>query len=198
MGWDQVDWQPMDQTWLGPEYNKEDFQGRYKLLWDEKQLYILAEIIDDTLIDIYPDGLIQYWDDDCLEIFIDEDASGGDHQYNNNAFAYHISLDNKIVDIGPDSIAHYYDHIKCVRKTTGNKSIWELALQLYKDDYKIGQNNQLVILTNLKKIGFAIAYCDNDNSKERENFIGNTYVKVPDKNRGWIDAGVFETLTLIK
>ena len=34
------------------------------------------------------------------EIFIDEDNSGGNHQFNFNAFAYHIALDNQAVDIG--------------------------------------------------------------------------------------------------
>ena len=46
-------------------------------------------------------------------------------------------------------------------------------------------------------MGFALAYCDNDNSKERENFIGSVYVDGEDKNRGWIDANIFGTLKLI-
>jgi hypothetical protein len=54
------------------------------------------------------DPLVQYWDDDCLEIFLDEDFSGGDHQYNHNAFAYHVSLDNQAIDIGTDKAARNY------------------------------------------------------------------------------------------
>ncbi|MEN0006928.1 MAG: sugar-binding protein, partial [Bacteroidota bacterium] len=87
------------QRWLGEPYTDEDFSGRYKLTWSEDFIYILAEIQDDTLIDIHEDGLDRYWDDDCLEIFIDEDHSGGNHQYSHNAFAYHIALDGKVVDI---------------------------------------------------------------------------------------------------
>ena len=50
-------------------------------------------------IDQHADPKYFYWDDDCLEIFIDEDAFGGDHEFNYNAFAYNVALDNQIVDI---------------------------------------------------------------------------------------------------
>ncbi|MBW2998850.1 CBM9 family sugar-binding protein, partial [Candidatus Woesearchaeota archaeon] len=47
-----------------------------------------------------------------------------------------------------------------------------------------------------KKIGFAIAYCDNDTSEHRENFIGSVFVDGNDKDRGWKDAGIFGTIEL--
>ena len=53
-------------------------------------------------------------------------------------------------------------------------------------------------LEEQKEIGFAIAYCDNDQSEERENFIGSVPIKGKNKNRGWIDAGVFEKFILLK
>ncbi len=90
--WSEAKWQNIDRRWLGPEYSESDFTGRYKIAWDEHKIYILSEIVDDILIDTHRDPLTQYWDDDCLEIFIDEDFSGGDHQFNHNAFAYHMSL----------------------------------------------------------------------------------------------------------
>ena len=48
------------------------------------------------------------------------------------------------------------------------------------------------------KIGFALAYCDNDGSKERENFIGSTFVPGEDKNQGYINADIFETIQLVE
>ena len=51
-------------------------------------------------------------------------------------------------------------------------------------------------LFNYKKIGFAIAYCDNDTSENRENFFGSVVVDGNDKNRGWIDATIFGTIIL--
>ncbi len=196
--WSKTKWHPIDQKWLGEEFSNQDFSGRFKILWDENFLYVLAEIQDDTLIDLHPNGLVNYWDDDCLEVFVDEDASGGNHQYNYNAFAYHISLDGKVVDIGKDSIAHYYDHIKVERITNESISIWELSIDLYKNDFSFSSINQKSVLKSQKEIGFAIAYCDNDHSSQRENFIGSVQVEGEDKNRGWIDADVFQKFRLIK
>lgn len=196
--WQTAEWLPLDQVWIGGEPSPADFTGRYKLLWDEYNLYVLAEITDDVLIDIHPDGLFRYWDDDCLEIFLDEDANGGNHQYNHNAFAYHIALDGKVVDINPDSaFAYYNDHCLTRRITAGNTSIWEVAVKVFDgNSYVDGGQNIPKMLKSGKKMGFALAYCDNDHSPERENFIGSVRVEGTDKNRGWIDAGIFGLLTL--
>lgn len=194
--WKDTPWRQMDNVWLGETMEEGDFKGHYKLLWDKNYIYILAEIEDDILMDIHKDGLDRYWDDDCLEVFIDEDNSKGNHQYNHNAFAYHISLKNKAVDIGPDSIPHYYNHLKSARKTNGHKSTWEVAMSVYNDEYIDGADNTPVALRANKQIGFMIAYCDNDKSAERENFIGSMKVEGEDKNRGWIDAGVFGSYKL--
>jgi hypothetical protein len=53
--WDNAEWYPIDQKWLGEEYTADDFQGRFKAVWDENYLYLLVEIVDDTLVDIYED-----------------------------------------------------------------------------------------------------------------------------------------------
>ncbi|MFK7810571.1 MAG: sugar-binding protein [Saprospiraceae bacterium] len=197
-GWQIANWRAIDQRWLGSEYSDDDFKGRFKMVWDHDHLYVLAEITDNILMDKNKDGLVKYWDDDCLEVFIDEDASGGNHQYNYNAFAYHIALDGKVVDIGVDSLPDYYNHIKSVRKTEGNNSIWELSIDIYDDGFQYDGKNKKVFLKDSKAIGFAIAYCDNDKSEERENFIGSVKVEGKDKNRGWIDAGIFEEFVLVK
>lgn len=196
--WKAATWYPLNQRWIGDAYTPEDFQGRYKLTWDEDHIYILAEIVDDTLIDIHPDGLKKYWDDDCLEVFIDEDRSKGNHQYSHNAFAYHIGLDYQVVDIGPDSVYRYYpDHITCRRILQGKVATWEVAMSVYNDQFQDDSDkNTPVKLSANKNVGFALAYCDNDQSAERENFIGSVAVEGEDKNRGWIDAGIFGSLSL--
>ena len=76
--WNRAEWQELNHRWLGPEYTADDFHGRYKIVWNGSKIYVLAEIVDDTLIDARGDPIIEYWDDDGLEIFIDEDFSGGD------------------------------------------------------------------------------------------------------------------------
>ncbi len=196
--WQQARWQELTHRWLGPEYTKDDFEGRYKVVWTEDKLYILTEITDDILIDTHRDPLVQYWDDDCLEIFLDEDYSGGDHQFNHNAFAYHMSLDNQAIDIGTDKQARNYSHhVESRWKQRGNKIIWELAIDIYTDAYvDDADDNKPITLSAGKVMGLMVAYCDNDGSELRENFIGSELVAEGAKDRGWIDAGLFGSLVL--
>jgi hypothetical protein len=198
--WNKAPWKKINHVWLGQPVSDKDFEGKFKAVWTKEKLFLLVEIIDDSLMDIHPDGLDTYWDDDCVEVFIDENHSGGNHQYSHNAFAYHIALDYKVADMGPDSLPHYYnDHVKTFRTKNKNKYTWELAITIYDDTYKEkAKTNKIVSLTEGKKMGFAIAYCDNDTSKTRENFIGSVDVEGTDKNRGWIDAGIFGTMELVK
>ena len=197
--WKKAEWRKLNHRWLGPEYSADDFQGRYKIVWTADKLYFLAEIVDDVLLDTHRDPLVQYWDDDCLEIFIDEDFSGGDHQFNHNAFAYHISLDNQVIDIGTDKQPHNYSHHVDSRwRQQGNKIVWELAIDIYTDEYVDGSDkNERVALSASKLLGLMIAYCDNDGSELRENFIGSEAVHKGPKDRGWIDAGIFGSLILV-
>jgi len=198
--WQKAEWHELDHRWLGPEYLPEDFAGRFKLVWTENKLYLLVEITDDILIDTHRDPLVQYWDDDCLEIFLDEDFSGGDHQFNHNAFAYHMSLDNQAIDIGTDKQARNYSHHVDSRwKQQGNKIVWELAIDIYTDAYvDDSDSNTPVTLSAGKVMGLMVAYCDNDGSELRENFIGSELVAEGAKDRGWIDAGLFGSLVLIE
>ncbi|MBL7775644.1 MAG: hypothetical protein JNK89_06545, partial [Saprospiraceae bacterium] len=164
--WEASDWQLIDQVWIGNPPSADDFSGRYKIAWDENNLYLLAEITDDSLLDIHPDALEYYWDDDCLEIFLDEDASGGNHQYNYNAFAYHISLDGRVVDIAPDSTFRFFDDHCISRRITRDKiSTWEVAIRIF-DGAKLDPSGENIpkLLKAGKKMGFAVAYCDNDRS----------------------------------
>ena len=198
--WDQARWQELKFRWLGPEYSAEDFEGRYKVVWTEDRIYLMAEFVDDILIDSHRDPLVQYWDDDCLEIFLDEDFSGGEHQFNHNAFAYHMSLDNKAIDIGTDRKARDYSHhVESRWQQHGNKVTWEVAIDIYTDEYVDGaDNNTPIKLTAGKVLGLMVAYCDNDGSELRENFIGSESVPFGPKDRGWIDAGLFGALVLVE
>ena len=198
--WKEAEMHLMDKLWVGKLPHAMDYMGRYKVSWDSAYLYVLAEVYDDSLVDTHPDGLVQYWDDDCLEIFVDEDRRGGNHQYNYSAFAYHISLDGKFVDIGPDSVAHYYnDHGEVAITQKEKLTTWEVKLKLFPATYTDRAVNIPVKLSADKILGFAIAYNDNDTKPTRENMMGSVEVKPnPDKNRGWIDAGVFGDLKLYK
>ena len=198
--WNEAKWQPINHLWLGSAQSKEDFQGRFKVVWTDDKLYILAEIVDDVLYDGHRDPLIQYWDDDCLEVLIDENFSGGDHQFNHNAFAYHLSLDNQAVDIGTDQKPRNYSHHVESRWTQNEKNIIrESAISIYDDTYEDdSDNNSPIKLFNGKEMGLMLAYCDNDGAVLRENFIGSESVATGAKDRGWIDAGIFGSLVLVE
>jgi hypothetical protein len=212
--WELAAWQPLDKLIMGNQPTSDDFTGQFKIVWNENQLFLLAEITDDILFDQHADPLYFYWDDDCLEIFIDEDASGGNHQFNYNAFAYHIALDNQVVDIGTnnkDGSTNFVllnDHIKSTWRrsaTKPNKIIWEVAISVFDDSFMLEpiaekDNNNPVKLTLGKTLGFMLAYCDNDGSKERESFIGSANIKPVNgsKNLGYITADVFQQLLLIE
>ena len=160
-------------------------------------MYVFVEVTDDVLRDVFRNPLERWWDEDCVEIFIDEDNSGGDHQFNHNAFAYHIDTEGNVVDIiAKDTPKLFNDHVISKRVTKGDISTWEFKIKLFSDSFVYGSQNSNIELSKDKKIGFAIAYCDNDSSEHRENFIGSVVVEGPDKDRGWKDAGIFETIQL--
>ena len=196
--WASAEWRSIDNRWLGPEYSAEDFQGRYKVVWTEQRIYLLGEFVDDVLFDAHRNPLSQYWDDDCWEIFIDEDRSGGDHQFNHNAFAYHLSLDNKAIDIGTDQNPRdYTHHVESRWQQDSDGLVWEVSIDLYGEDYVDGgDDNRPVTLSAGKVIGLMLAYNDNDGSELRENFIGSETVPSGPTDRGWIDANLFGALVL--
>lgn len=208
--WGKAVWQPMTELILGSKPAPEDFSGKFKLLWDEDFLYLLAHIQDDVLFDQNPDPLVAYWDDDCLEVFLDEDASGGEHQFNHNAFAYHVALDNQVVDIGigsADQPARFIllnEHITSRWQRSSEPPYaltWELAIRVYDDSFDERKRSiqQPVQLVKGKKMGFMLAYCDNDGSQHREHFVGSHAIEPVggDKNLGYKTADVFGVIELL-
>lgn len=208
--WQSAPWYAIDNLLAGTMPSKDDFSGRFKLLWQAQQLFILAEIKDDVLFDQYASPLTRYWDDDCLEVFVDEDASGGDHQFNFNAFAYHVALDNQVVDLGEKQAGRkshailLNEHINSrwrIDDSKDNTVIWELAVSIFDDSFSYPTNKQTpVTLTLGKSMGFMLAYCDNDASQEREHFVGSARVESVNgnSNLGYITADVFQPLYLIE
>ena len=203
--WAKAAWANIDQLIIGEQLSAEDFSGRYKVVWTKDKLYILGEFVDDVLIDTHADPLVSYWDDDTFEIFLDEDKSGGKHRDNYNAFAYHVALDNQVVDYSTeDKPRTLNDHITSVWKRdseNGNKIIWELAIDVYPDTFKDVNNTATpVTLATGKELGFMLSYCDSDGVGGREHFIGSFDIPAVDgdKNRGYIDASVFDVLKLVE
>jgi len=76
--------------------------------------------------------------------------------------------------------------------------LWEVAIKVFDDSFSPGKSSQPVTLTADKTMGFMLAYCDNDGSKDREHFVGSHHIEPVngDKNSGYIDASVFGSITL--
>jgi hypothetical protein len=197
--WQDATWVPIAQLYLGTAPTATDFAGRYKIVWTSSRLYLLVEITDNLLSDDHADPLTNWWDDDCVEIFLDENKSGGNHQFNYNAFAYHVSAsDYHVVDIGTDQNPHLYDdHIATKWTKNGNVYTWELEVKEFPETFVYGGTTQPVTLTLGKKSGFNIAYCDNDETTGRESFIGSRFLQPADRDRGYIDASIFATVELV-
>lgn len=222
VAWARAEWIPMEHLMWGTLPGKEDFSGRYKLVWTRDHLYLLAEITDDILYDSHPDPLDSYWEDDALEIFIDADASGGDHLHNYNAFAYHISLDNQAADMGPflsdadraaekTNVRLFPGHVQSQWKRSRadpSHIYWEVEITVWGDDYRdsYGASEPEAQAINLqagRTMGFMLAYCDADGMAEghgREHFMGDVDIAPVngDRNLGYINASVFGRITLVQ
>ncbi|MBN1599389.1 MAG: T9SS type A sorting domain-containing protein [Bacteroidales bacterium] len=196
--WDEAEWHSIDVFWISSPVDSTDFWGRFKATWTADRLYLLAEINDNERSDDHGDPVVDYWQDDCLEIFIDEDNSGGIHQYNFNAFAYHVSLLYDAVDLADDHQAHLFnDHVEVVRTDDGNYSTWELGIDIYDDTYDMDGVNEPVALYHNKDMGLSLAYCDNDETTTRETFIGSVETPNNDNDQHWINASEFGLVYLI-
>lgn len=217
--WSNASWVAINQTWLpyGQVVPASDFKGRYKLKWSAKtnRLCMLAEITDDVFVGGYTEGNDGYWNYDILEIFIDEDNSGGLHDNESsgknaeNAFAYHVAVnapaDGQVtnsktaIDLaGTSTRKNYASHFPdFAMKKTGNTYTYELSLNMYIDTYNDANPTASLVTPVLegKKIGLSVAYCDNDNASEnplvRDNFFGSVWVSSANQNRSYIDASIF-------
>jgi len=203
--WARAEWRELHHVLVGlPPQDAGDFSGRYRLLWREDALYLLAEIRDNVLSDGQPDPLKEYWADDALEILVDEDASGGDHKTNHSAFAYHVALDGQVVDIGTEGEPILLnEHVEAVWRRSAEAPhalIWEARILLYPDPATLapGEVWQARALKAGDVIGFALAWCDSDAPGARSRLVADVDVSSVDgdRNRLYLDAGVFGRIRL--
>ena len=249
--WQNAQWYYIDQVWL-PYHNlteaelkqqypnaareatsqiitgPDDFTGKFKLAWNEEEnlLYLLAEITDDVFVDgyIFSEKVdFNHSGYDVLEVFIDEDHSGGTHESDEddeklatNAFAYHINTSPYgeevthffyAVDMNGSKKLNFDCHIPHFAfKRVGNIGIYEMAIKLYRPikDLSCPTGGSLSadkesILQEGKEIGFSLAYCDNDKPGEfsRDHFIGSSFLPEGKNNSNYQTADNFGTLTLL-
>lgn len=224
--WKTSEWNHIDKLWIPWGENTiplEDYNGKFKIMWSSTTdlLYFIVETVDDVFVDdyVYPaDGYHNY---DVIEVFIDEDHSGGDHIFDTggtnaeNAFSYHVNINQPedgattstatVEDIAGTSwddkqIPNYFSHFpEFTVKRDGNKLTWEFSLEVHNDSYdKDNQAASLVDLTEGKTMGLSMAYCDNDTlGTDRDNFFGSVEVTKERYNSHWENADDYGTLSLV-
>jgi hypothetical protein len=226
--WQEAGWNYIDQTWItwGQTIDSSDYSGRFKVSWSETEnlLFFYVEVTDDAFVDgyVFPDE--GYPDFDIVEVFLDEDHSGGLHVFDDNAewgansenaFSYHLALDapadgNTVTDfvaadidgtswsdnIIIDYAAHFPD---LAMKKDGNIYRYEFSLRVYDDGYDHADPEaSRVALTAGKVMGMSMAYCDNDQPDgERDNFFGSVWVPEEAYNDHWMNADGYGTLRLV-
>lgn len=168
--WQSIPWQSIGQVWIpyGAKVDSTDYSGHFKVVWSSATnlLYFLVEVTDNVFVDGFRSGeTADIYNYDIIEVFIDEDKSGGLHVFDGtgdvgrqwgtnaeNAFAYHIYADfpkegqvttsKHVYDLSGTSWAdakkmNYASHLPsfALRKT-GHTATWEFSLIVYKDTYE--------------------------------------------------------------
>jgi hypothetical protein len=204
--WAKAQWQNINYAWMynnpmslsgtpgtdGTVSKTSDFSGRFKVVWTAERLYILAEIIDDIIYTPAATPTVSPEKNDCLELFIDENASGGVRTADggNNFFTYHMNFDGiNVADYIGSRNELRNSHLRYVidKNDTTHTYIWETEMKVYDSSYPLNStpDNPPVTLTDGKKMGFVAAYCDNDNNAHssnstqignRDHFIGSMFV----------------------
>ncbi len=198
--WSNANWYSLNYVWMGDEPDNTDYSGKFKILWDSDFLYLFVEVVDDSLHTTLSDGIENYWKGDYVEVFLDEDQSGGEHRYNHQAFAYHVSTEGHVIDKNTKEETEFFDdHVNVIRTQEGNKNFWEMAIKIFDSQFEeTSPNNTPETLMRQKKIGFSIAYGDNDGKNSRENFMGSKQTHGINNDEGYINADVFGSILLVE
>lgn len=139
-------------TALVGDYDAADVSGSIKLLWDEVNLYFLAEITDDALVN---DGSTVY-EDDNIELYFDCDYSHGS-SYNTDDVQYSFRWNDTKISTIPSSYSTKGINFVTVATEKG----WNCEGQIPWTTIKN-------VPANNKKIGFEFMINDDDDHGSRD------------------------------
>ena len=187
----------------------------------------LVEITDDVISDAYKLGqTADIYNFDMIEVFIDQDKSGGEHIFDTNttnaenAFAYHIfakqpesdpsTTEYYVTDLAGTGWNNrkdpsYVDHLpEFSLGRIDNVSTYEFSLIVYNDTYsESNKETSRVTLQKNTEMGLSLAANDDDEPEidpsktERDNMIGSVAVKKENNNDHWMLANDFGTVRLL-
>jgi len=139
-----------------PPSNDEDLSASYKAMWDEKNLYLLVDVTDDSLKN--DSGSDVWYLDDCVEVFIDADNSKSD-SYDDNDAQYHFDWDKNSPAMDRFEHGKLYG-IEFAMVTTENG---------YRTEIKFPWSTLGVEPSAGKKIGLDVHVNDDDDGGDRDS-----------------------------
>ena len=162
-----------------PPSNDEDLSASYKAMWDEKNLYVLVDVTDDSLKNDSDSDL--WYQDDCVEVFVDADNSKSD-SYGDNDAQYHFDWDKNNPSM--DRFEHgKLDGIEFAMVTTEKG---------YRTEIKFPWSTLGAEPSAGKKIGLDVHVNDDDDGGDRDSKL--TWKGKEDN--AWQTPGVFGTAEL--
>ena len=194
-------WQAIDVLWNeGTDKetypSEDDISAKYKTVWDENFLYVLVEIKDDIAI-----TQNAYWANDNVEIFIDENNTGGGHEDNHNssnAFAFHINRLGESYDLHSRAVfQNEDDHVFTQITDQGNNTFyWEIRIALMDESFEPSKANTPRSINENDVIGFTMSVIDADAQGQRQNFLGSVNTPEHIANEGFQNSDGFGALIL--
>jgi len=172
--WSQAREYKIGNVIYGPPSNDEDFSASYKALFDDRNLYVLVNVTDDSLKNDSSD----FWLDDCVEVFIDADNSKSG-SYGDNDYQFHFGWDETNPSMGESQ------H----NKTEGVEFAIGRADDGYRVEIKFPWATLGVEPSVGKKIGLDVHVNDDDDGGERDTKL--TWQGKEDN--AWQNPGVLGT-----
>jgi len=136
--------------------NDEDLSASYKALWDEKNLYVLVDVTDDSLKNDSDSDM--WYLDDCVEVFIDADNSKSE-SYGDNDAQYHFDWDKNKPSMSQ------FEH----GKTDGIEFAMVTTENGYRTEIKFPWSTLGAEPSAGKKIGLDVHVNDDDDGGDRDS-----------------------------
>ena len=140
----------------GPPSNDEDFSASYKAVWDERNLYVLVDVTDDSL----KNDSDEFWLDDCVEVFVDADNSKSG-SYGDNDYQFHFGWASANPSMGESQ----HSQTKGVEFAVGRADAG------YRVEIKFPWATLRVEPSAGKKIGLDVHVNDDDDGGDRDSKI---------------------------
>ncbi len=150
--WGKASWNNIGHLIQGYVENASDFSGKFKVLWDHSNLYLLVRVYDD--VDVRDSGSDYYQDDD-LEVYLDMDNSKH-NDYDEDDFRYRFTYRDSVIAE------------KAHAATEGVRSATKFLTDGYQIEVCFPWSTLKSSANAEKVIGFEVQINDDDNGGNRD------------------------------